>query len=423
MVYSQRIMKRLKLDSILLPALLTPFIMNYSLGLNPGDTPYILFGFIFLLVIGYLVLDIYKIKISQYILLKDIVLWVMIVTVLGGSFLSAIVIRHKVAPVYQIHDIVLQQEAAIRFLLDGKNPYATTYFGTPVEEWHYDAKDTNPALYHFVMEPFYLLFALPFYFVSNHTIGFFDGRIPLLFLFFVILITAAITVKDADNRRIFLTLLAFNPALLPYTLEGRSDIFMFGFLIVSFLLFFRSHYLFSSILLALAFGIKQSAWPIAPFYVLLLYFKTKDVKKTVINILPFFITFAATILPFFFWNQKAFYDSTIGYLSGSTEHSYPITGYGFGRILFDLGYIKDIHQVYPFHVWQIIVGVPLFAALVLFLKKNPSVRTLIFIYGLFLFVYWYFSRYFHNSHLGFITMIFITAYFWPEEHEELSKKV
>src|SRR3989344_6720561 len=189
-------MKSLQFDSILLFALVVPLIMAYRIG--PGDTPYWLFGLIFLGVFAYIFLDILSLKEKIYELCKMTTLWMLIALTIGSAFVSAMIVRHQTYPTYMIHDIIIQQELAIRFLLDGKNPYAVSYFDTPLEEWHYSDKEVNPALYHFVMEPFYLLFALPFYFISNHTIGYFDGRIPLLFLFFVILITAAITVKDAD---------------------------------------------------------------------------------------------------------------------------------------------------------------------------------------------------------------------------------
>ena len=409
-------MKNIKLDSVLLLALVIPFIMNYRI--SPGDTPFWLFGLIFLGLLFYLCLDLLRIKEKIYYFLKLLVLWFLIVGVIGSAFVSAIIVRHQTHPIYMIHDIVLQQESAIRFLLDGKNPYAVTYFGTPLEQWHYSDKEINPALYHFVMEPFYLLFALPFYFLSNMTIGFFDGRIPLLFLFFALLILAGYLVKDREKKLLFITLLAFNPAMLPYILEGRSDIFMFSFLFMGLFLLHKKHYLLAGIPIALAFATKQSAWLIFPFYIMFLYFQTKNITKTFINSLSFVITFLAIVLPFFLWDQKAFIDSTIFYLSGSTEHSYPVSGYGLGKLLESFGFIKDIYSYYPFHIWQLILCIPLFVFLLRYFKKHSDVKTLILMYGIFLFVFWYLSRYFNNSHLGYLSVVFITAYFWPNKDEE-----
>lgn len=406
-------MKKISLDSVLLFSFVIPFIMTHPLGIE--GTPYILFSFIFLLLFLYIVLDLKKLPEKKYFQLKSTVLWITIITVWGSAFISAIIVRHQIHPIFRIHDIVIQQEAAIRLLLHGKNPYAETYFDTPLEEWHYSSTEENPALYHFVMEPFYIIFAIPFYVVSTRTLGYFDGRIPLIVLFFGLLVLAAKLVKDNRKKLLFLIFLAFNPAILGYTLEGRSDLFMFPFLFAGFYLLHKGKYVLSGIPIALAFAIKQSAWPILPFYIAFLYFKQQSVSKVAKSLLPFILSFGAIVVPFLLWDWQAFIASTIFYLSGSIQHSYPIAGYGWGMLLHQLGFIRDAHQYYPFHLWQLVFGVPLFVVLVKFLRGSLTVARLILVYGIFLFAFWYFSRYFNNSHLAYLSLVFITAYFWPEE--------
>lgn len=406
-------MKNLKIDSVLLFALVIPFIMSYRL--SPGDTPYWLFGLVFLNLLSYLALDIISLKTKTYNCLKQIILYFTIVVVLGSAFVSAIIVRHQTHPIYMVHDIVIQQELSMRFLLDGKNPYSATYFGTPLEQWHYSDKEVNPALYHFVMQPFYLLFALPFYFSSNLLFGFFDGRIPLLFLFFLLLFVAHYVIKEQDKKRLFVILLAFNPAMLGYTLEGRSDIFMYAFLFMGFYFLHIKRYSLAGIPMAFAFAVKQSAWPIMPLYIAYLYFKTKDFRATVRNLSLFTVAFLAIVVPFFLWDSKAFLDSTVFYLSGGIDHGYPISGYGLGRLLGELGVIKDLQAYYPFYVWQFGISIFLLPLLIFWLKKKPNVARLVMSYGIFLFIFWYFSRYFNNSHLAYLSVVFISAYFWPEE--------
>ncbi len=409
---------KLSLNSILLFALLIPFIMTYRI--SPGETPYWLFGLIFLGLLVYVFLDLSILKLTDKVrnTSKYILLWFLIIGSIGSAYYSSIIVRHQTSPLYNIHDIVLQQESAIRFLLDGKNPYSTSYFGTPLEQWNYSDKEVNPALFHFVMEPFYLLFALPFYFLSNLFFGFFDGRIPLLFLFLMLLVFAAVLVKDKAKKLLFLILLAFNPAMLGYTLEGRSDVFMFTFLFAGFYLLAKNKVFLAGIPIGLAFAVKQSAWPILPFYAAYLFFKTKNISETFKNLLPFIITFFLISAPFLLWDYRSFLNSTVFYLSGSTPNSYPISGYGFGALLREFDFIKDSSSYYPFWIWQALIGLPLMIWLINWQKKENSVQKLIIIYGIFLFVFWYFSRYFNNSHLGYISMVFITAYFWPENDNE-----
>lgn len=406
------------LSSILLFALTIPILMSYRI--SPGETPYWLFGLIFGLLLGYLGLDLLGWPEKKTNRLKSLFLWLVIILVIGSALFSAIVVRHQTAPVYNVHDIVLQLESAVRFFLQGINPYATTYFNTPLEEWHYSETVVNPALYHFVMMPWYLLFSLPFYFVSISFFGFFDGRMPLVFLFgFLLILAWRLLGKKGKRQQLFLILLAFNPATLGYFLEGRSDFFVFAFLFWAWFLLKKKRYALAGIPMALAFATKQSSWPIFPFYFAFLWLRSKkNLKQTVKNLVLFILVFGVIVLPFFFWDPKAFLDSTVFYLAGSAEHSYPVSGYGWGMVLEQLGIIKDKFAYYPLFLWQILFGLPLLIFLWRFLAKSPTVARLIICYGIFTLVFWYFSRYFNNSHLGYLSMIFITGYFFEQTKEK-----
>ena len=407
-------MKNLKLDTILAFVLIVPFIM--TVRISPRETPFWLFSLIFGGLLFYLALDILNIKEKLFEKLKNITVWALVLTVIVASFASAIIVRHQTSPNYNVHDIIVQQEIAMRYLLDGKNPYKETYFNTPLEEWNYSDSETNPALYHFVMQPLYLTFSLPFYPLFGRTIGYFDGRFPLLFLFFLSLLVAFRLVKDGEKRRSFVLLLAFNPLMIIYTLEGRSDFFMYGFLITGLYLLYKSKFLLSGVFIAAAFAVKQSVWPLFPLYIAYLWFTNKNKKEFYKSLGVFVGTFSLLVLPFFFWDPRAFLDSTIFYLSGNTPNSYPISGYGFGMLLHEFGIIKDLKDNFPFIIPQMIIAVPVLIYLIKFLKNNTSIKNLILTYGIFLFVFWFFSRYFNNSHIVFLSLVFTTAYFWPEKN-------
>lgn len=391
--------------------------------LSPGDTPYLLFGFIFLLLTAYVVTDFFNLPAKAFSLIKNSLLWVIIVTVLGSAFLSSMIVRHQTAPIYGVNDIIVQQEAAIRYLVHGKNPYKETYFGTPVESWHYSDTEINPALYHFVMEPIYLVGPLPAYWLSNHIIGYFDAREALWLLFAGMLVLAFAIPKSNENKRLLVTLLAFSPATLPYVLEGRSDVFVYAFLLGCFYLLEKKKLFWAGVLLAVSFLIKQSSWPIFPLYFFYIFRFAWDESKAFStrvlslakNMSGFIILFLAVSAPFYFWSPSSYVASTISYLSGSTTHSYPVSGYGFGMVLNQLGFIKDVHVYYPFVIWQLLIGGPVLILLSWYLWRKPTVQKLILFYALFLFVFWYFSRYFNNSHIGYISMVLITAYFWPSK--------
>ena len=220
--------------------------------------------------------------------------------------------------------------------------------------------------------------------------------------------------NEQENKWLFITLLAFNPATLGYFLEGRSDYFAFAFLFLALYFLQKEKHSLSGVSLALSLATKQSIWPIVPFYLIYLYLKTnKNTLKVIKILIPSLLTFLLVVMPFFLWDAKAFIESTILYLSGNAPHSYPVSGYGWGMVLKQLGVIKDTMAYYPFLFWQIAICLPLFFILAKWLSKNPQVNRLIVVYGIFTFVFWYFSRYFNNSHLGYLTTVFITGYFWP----------
>jgi len=129
---------KITLDGVILFMFAVPFIMKYRI--SPGDTPYWLFTAIFLLLLSYF----FVAKNS----IKTMLVWLIILLTIGSALFSSIIWRHRVAPEFGVHDIILQLESAMRFTLDGVNPYKTTYFGTPIEKWHYSDNELNPALYH-----------------------------------------------------------------------------------------------------------------------------------------------------------------------------------------------------------------------------------------------------------------------------------
>jgi hypothetical protein len=224
----------IRLDTILAFVLIIPFIMTVRIWHQ--DTPYWLFSLIFFGLISYLVLDLLKLRERTYEVSKNITVWALILVVIFSSFGASIIVRHQTHPIYQAHDILVQQEIALRYLIEGKNPYKENYFGTIMEQWHYSDTEVNPALYHFVMQPFYLLFAIPFSVISGTLLGYFDGRVPLVFLLLLSLAIAFYVVKNGEKRRSFALLLGFNTLMIVYTLEGRSDFFMYGFLMTGFYL-------------------------------------------------------------------------------------------------------------------------------------------------------------------------------------------
>lgn len=401
-------------DSVLLFALSIPVVMQYRI-LPVTGTPYWLFGILFLLLAVNCFVSFYPDMLGRWKKylqpLKMFFLVAVICITLGGASVTAMFDRAKTAPVYGVHDIILQQESAMRYLIVGKNPYKETYFGTSVESFRYAelGRDAvNPALYHFVMPPWYLLFPFFFYYTSIPVVGFFDGRMALLFTMALLLFFVWHWFKDKGIARTAIVLTALSPSVVGYFVEGRSDVFALAWLMGAMVLLTRRKFVVSGLLLALAVLSKQTIWFVLPFYGI--YLRIQTVKNRRVFWLTLLVgggTVLGMILPFLIWDAKAFADSVILYLTGNTATSYPVSGYGLGMMLYDFGVIRDIHAYYPFIYWQIGLALPLLAALLVWLGKKPSQSGLIVSYAVFLLVYWYLSRYFNNSHLGYLSMLFV----------------
>lgn len=404
-------MEYVGLDAILLFVLSVPIVMKYRV-LPVTGTPYWLFGILFLLLIINLIVSLYPTIISSQKSikqLKSVITWVVLIIVVGGTTITAIIDRSKTAPIYGVHDIILQQEQAMRYLLEGKNPYNETYFGTPLEQWNYAEMGKpaqNPALYHFVMTPWYLLFPYIFYFITVPAVGFFDGRIPLLFTLFGLLFVLSRWYKNSQIRLLAMIMVALSPGAIDFFVEGRSDTFVLFWLVWSFYLLEKRRLLSSSVLFGLALVSKQTAWIAVPFYLAYAYRQSRVSTHIFMKLcLTALFTAAVVSAPFLLWDAKAFMDSVVWYLSGNTANSYPVSGYGLGMILVAAGIIRNIHDYYPFVVWQTIIGIPVLYIILRWYAVKPGMSRLLLGYGLFLAIIWYFSRYFNNSHITYIGSI------------------
>lgn len=405
MVYMQ-----LGLDAVLLLLLSLPIPLTYRV--LPGETPYWLFGIYFLALILYVLIDQ---KVIKHRLMQNSgrfklgLLWVCILIAGVAPLVAAIWGRIGAPPEYGVHDIILQTESAVRFLLDGVNPYATDYLGTPLGKFNYTesgASATNPALYHYVMPPGYLLQNVFLYVPFMSLFGFYDGRILNVAAYLGILLIVSLWARPTGKKLFMLIMVAFPPLMFHYLLEGRSDYpALFWLLSALFLLVKRK---FTLSLLSLVIGLltKQTIWFAVPFYLYYLWREAGREKFFDWKMWLWPMVVGATIIgPFIRWDARALWDSTVGFLIGTTVVNYPVAGYGWSMVLLQMGFIRDIHAYYPFIIWQALVCIPLGLVLFKWWRTKLTVGRFLIVYGVWLFGFWYFSRYFHNSHLTYLALV------------------
>ena len=206
--------------------------------------------------------------------------WILLTAILGTALflptVTLILLRQGSGPASYTHDGgVIQTEAAIQFLLQGKNPYVEDYTKTPMAEWGFNKFRT--ALYHYPYLPWTFLFSAPFYLLGQ-TIGFYDQRLVYLLLLAVALALAPRLVQGERNQLALVACLGLNPIMALDVIFGQNDSFVLCWIIFS-LVCWR-HWQkqrkptalpwLSALFFGLACASKPTAWFFAPFYALLL---------------------------------------------------------------------------------------------------------------------------------------------------------
>lgn len=352
----------------------------------------------------------------RWVLLTKWVVVLMIVLVFDvTSTITWIQLRHGEGPERHIHDGALQVEEAIKLLLTGRNPYGFDYSSTPMYEWQ--GLHDNPALHHFVYLPFLTLCSAPLHLLSRAALGWYDQRFVILLCILGCVIVLPKLARTMEGKLSAVMLGLLNPSLALYLPEGRNDVFTLFWLLLSLAALQGGRVLVAAALMGLTFASKQSAWPMAPFFLAYVWWRHPEPHARLVGRLRNFpwkataaltVPFAACVLPFLCWDFNAFVDDTIRYQTGTTAHSFPIRGlqgYGFGSAVLIWGWVKQDTDYFPFWIFQALAGLPLLALLLRWQQKGNSIARMLIGYGLLLFVTQYFARAFHDNYWGYIVTI------------------
>lgn len=340
---------------------------------------------------------------------KIVLLFLLILNFLAISFYY---INYRKINRLSVQDGVIQMEIAADYLLQGKNPYSENYFETDFSRWHGSTSDSEKIaatpIYHYAYPPFSFIFSVPFYFIGQKLFGFYDQRILFLLLFLFSSFLIFKLPKEKNKKLLAIAFFSLNPFILIHLIYGSNNILTIFWMILLFYFIKSKKPLISSIILGLAIGIKQSIWFIIPFY--LTYFFYKNNKKlipTLKSIWPAIIIPIILFAPFLVWNYNNFIDDILMFPSGISKTSYPMEGIGLTGILLKLNVLKSSSDYFPSWIFQIVFSLPLLYYLLKKQAKNNSPELMYIYYLSFLFVFWFFSQYFHRDHLYYILILFM----------------
>jgi len=339
--------------------------------------------------------------------------------------LASILLRETGKPYTYIHDGALMIEWAARKLLLGQNPYVADYLDTPLYYW---PMVNNPALYHLTYFPFLFLITTPFVWLFDKVGIFWDQRYLYLPAYIATLAVVPLLARRVDNRLALVALIALNPQLFPFVVEGRNDFFVLLFLFAGLVLLQRERRTLGPLAIAIAAAAKLHAVFIMPFVaVWLLATRRPRTLREAWDALwgplwPATLFLAITFLPFLINDFAAFYDDVVRYNAGGAAWTYPISGMGFSAILLALGVIEFRQADFPFAAIEIAVATPIALWWMWKLWKRPTLATLLTGYALTLLAFLFFGRYFQGNYLGYILAVATPALFLTMEARVPAKR-
>lgn len=351
--------------------------------------------------------------------------WLLLALIIAAAvYLPAaklMLLRAQSGPASYSHDGgVIQTEATIRYLLEGRNPYTEDYTATPMAEWGFSQYRT--ALYHYPYLPWTFLFSAPFY-LAGQVAGGYDQRFVYLLLMAVALALAPRLVQGESRKLALVALLALNPLMALDLIFGQNDAFVLAWVLLALLVWQRWRarretgggrwaLIGAGVLYGLACASKPTAWFFAPFLALLLAdgptaaatprAAAAAFGKGALRLWPAAVTALLLLLPYLVWDAWSLYDDVWRWSSGQGETGYQIWGWGGSNFVLAAGWVRDRFDLWPFWLAELLLAGPL---LVWFLWRQARENTLsnaCLHYALFLLAFFFASRFLNENYLGYI---------------------
>jgi hypothetical protein len=388
--------------------------------------------------------------------IRLVLIWAMILLTVFAASTKLVLLRSQSGPASYSHDGgVIQTEAAIDYLLQGRNPYVEDYVSTPMAEWGID--EFRTALYHYPYLPWTFLFSAPFRLLADRLAGWYDQRFVYLLLFALTLLLAPGLARRAESKLLLVMILGLNPIMGSDLIYGQNDSFVLAWVLLSLWFWVRSQrvahgsaagagavpadaggsagqetqrgassegvlqgnagrrWLWAS---AAAFGLacasKPTAWFLLPFYLVLLAGgDARDLwrrpaawlKRACARGWPALVAAVLAIGPYLVWDPGAMFDDVWRWSNGTSATAYQIWGWGASNLVLAAGWVKSRFDYWPFWLPELIIGLPLLLLLLRRQAHNNTPARAFWSYGLFLLAFFFFSRFLNENYLGYITAV------------------
>ena len=336
--------------------------------------------------------------------------------VVGGLMLGHTFLRQASGSSRATHDGVVQSEVAARFILQGKNPYATDYRHTLLDVTAFtNVPDAQSLFTHYVYPPLVPLLTIPLVMIADVA----HAQVELQYLFFGALCLAVIVllrkVPNWSQRCLILLLTVGNPLFVLYAAAGYNDMLMFGLLATSMILLSDRHWRLAGLALGLALAAKQTAWFFLPLWAVMLFIwwrrgddreRRRIVQHTLWTIVPAFLLY----LPFLITNAPAVYDDLVRFPIGVIPGSYPIGG----STIWQYAVASNVDHYYwldvPSRLVGAIVGLVTFALAAWQIRRQPTPAQVIMAGAGVLLAISIVNRYDYENYLAGLSFIIVVGW-------------
>ncbi len=295
-------------------------------------------------------------------------------------------------------------------------------------EW--GINEFRTALYHYPYLPWTFIFSAPFKLLGQAMIGWYDQRFVYLLLFALTLALLPRLAGTRERTLLLVMLIGLNPIMGSDLIYGQNDSFVLAWIVLSLWLWQKANgrkrgwQIASAAALGLACASKPTAWFLAPFYLL---WVTRDVTANLAARSkaawrlgwPALVVALLVVGPYFAWNPAAMFDDVWKWSAGTSATAYQIWGWGASNLVLAFGWVKSRFDVWPFWLPEVLVAAPLMIALLVRQWRANTLARALWGYALFLFAFFYVSRFLNENYLGYITAFLalgalVADASWPE---------
>ena len=344
-----------------------------------------------------------------------ILIWAIILSTVFASGGKLILLRRESGPASYSHDGgVIQTEAAIDMFLSGRNPYVEDYLDTPMAEW--GINEFRTALYHYPYLPWTFVFSAPFKALAGAALGWYDQRLVYLLLFAITLFLLPALAASLKTKLLLVMLLGLNPIMGSDLIFGQNDSFVLAWIVIGLWLWVRGMHVGASrgwrfasgLALGLAMASKPTAWFLIPFLGLWVAGLPEGggwrawLRSLWQAVWPAVLAAVLVILPYLVWNAGAIIDDVWRWSNGTSDTAYQIWGWGASNFVLAFGGVADRFARWPFWLPQLLIALPVLAALLWRQRRENTLSRALWGYGIFLLAFFFVSRFLNENYLGYI---------------------